>query len=101
MKRSRTRVSRCSERTGDVESDENEAEEEEEADYLVVLVDREVWALRKVCFSFLFRYETRVRDESMRDERRRDDFVMIPQTRIKMMLKSKELDETKSFFYLS
>ena len=26
--------------------------------------------------------------ESMRDERRRDDFVMIPQTQIKMMLKT-------------
>ena len=28
-----------------------------------------------------------MRDESMRDERRRDDFVMTPQTQIKMMLK--------------
>ena len=27
-------------------------------DYLVVVLDRAVWALRKVCF-FLFRYETR------------------------------------------
>ena len=46
-------------------------------DYLAVLVDREVWALRKVFFCSVMR----------RDERRRDDLVMTPQTQIKMMLK--------------